>query len=204
MNTTRVYIATLPAGFCIQHGRRQLQRPLVVASWFPLLAKYREMGHHSDELSDVLYLGVLALASRHAHAAIFSSGVHATGPALCRPCRTWFPFFLLTQGLRPGLHSVAALRLGLGELNAALKRRSSTSLRASVMGQGQSKIKVNVKSSGQECPLHTCNINCNVKNLRCWLRGSHFSRSTVGSKDARNGALHLITFAAVFQGVSLT
>jgi hypothetical protein len=47
-------------------------------------------------------------------------------------------------------------------------------------GQGQSKINVNVKGSGQECPLHTCNINCNfnVKDLRCWLRGSHFSQST--------------------------
>jgi hypothetical protein len=36
--------------------------------------------------------------------------------------------------------------------------------------------KINVKSSGQECPHHTGNFN--VKGTRCGRSGSHFSQST--------------------------
>jgi len=39
---------------------------------------------------------------------------------LCRPCGTWFLYFLLAHGLRRGLHSVAALRLGFGGLFCGL------------------------------------------------------------------------------------
>jgi hypothetical protein len=53
-------------------------------------------------------------------------------PVSIVPGGTWFLSFLLTQGLRPGLYSVAASRLGSGPY-AALKRRSSTVVRAVVI-----------------------------------------------------------------------